>query len=76
MAPAGPVRGSRSGSPSVQVSVSVGPSSVPDMAEQQRRPRLRVVTTAAVAAERDDAREAYWARLQALRAERNRLRAG
>jgi len=46
------------------------------MAQQQRRPRLRVVTTAPVAAERDDAREAYWTRLQALRAERNRLRAG
>jgi hypothetical protein len=46
------------------------------MAQEQRRSHLRVVPTASPAAGRDAAREAYWARLQALRAERDRLRAG
>lgn len=49
---------------------------VPDMAQQQRRPHLRVVTTGPAPRGEDTSREAYWARLQTLRAERDRLRAG
>ena len=56
--------------------MSVARSTVPGMAQEQRRSHLRVVTTASPATDRDAAREAYWARLQALRDERNRLRAG
>jgi hypothetical protein len=46
------------------------------MAEQQRRPLLRVVTSDPAPRDDDTTREAYWARLQSLRAERDRLRAG
>lgn len=55
--------------------LSVPAPTVTDMA-QQRRPRLRVVTTDPARRGEDTSREAYWARLQSLRAERDRLRAG
>jgi hypothetical protein len=43
---------------------------------EHRRPRLRVVTGNPAPREEETTREAYWARLQSLRAERDRLRAG
>ncbi|HEX5429015.1 MAG TPA: hypothetical protein VFX00_11870 [Pedococcus sp.] len=46
------------------------------MAQQQRRPRLRIVTSDPAPRDDEPTREAYWARLQSLRAERDRLRAG
>lgn len=57
--------------------LSVPTATVPDMAQQQqRRPRLRVVTGDPAPRDDEPTREAYWARLQSLRAERDRLRAG
>ena len=59
--------------------MSVGGPTVLDMTEESTTRHLRVVRAAARPADVGDeepTREAYWARVRALRAERDRLRAG
>lgn len=57
--------------------MSVVAPSVVGMKDERTAPRLRVVRTDRRAEVSDDpGRAAYWARVQELRAERQRLRAG
>jgi hypothetical protein len=55
--------------------VSVGARTVLDMAEQ-RSPHLRVVRSVSPQAAEERSRLAYWTKVQSLRDERRRLRAG